>query len=141
MTDPARIGKYEIERVLGKGAMGIVYKATDPHIERSVAIKTVRKDLLDADLAAQFMARFRNEARAAGRLHHPNIIAIYEYGEDDSVAYIAMEYVDGMGLREYLNRNARFELHQIAALVTQLLQALQFAHAQSGDGRSGAAGL
>jgi eukaryotic-like serine/threonine-protein kinase len=130
MTDPARIGKYEIERVLGKGAMGIVYKATDPHIERSVAIKTVRKDLLDADLAAQFMARFRNEARAAGRLHHPNIIAIYEYGEDDSVAYIAMEYVDGMGLREYLNRNARFELHQIAALVTQLLQALQFAHAQ-----------
>jgi eukaryotic-like serine/threonine-protein kinase len=130
MTDPARIGKYEIERVLGKGAMGIVYKATDPHIERSVAIKTVRKGLLDADLAAQFMARFRNEARAAGRLHHPNIIAIYEYGEDDSVAYIAMEYVDGMGLREYLNRNARFELHQIAALVTQLLQALQFAHAQ-----------
>ena len=130
MTDPERLGKYEIKGVLGKGAMGIVYKATDPHIERMVAIKTVRKDLLDADLAAQFMARFRNEARAAGRLHHPNIIGIYEYGEDASVAYIAMEYVDGTGLREYLNRNARFELHQVVAIVTQLLQALEFAHAQ-----------
>ena len=127
---PSRIGKYEIESVLGKGAMGVVYKAIDPHIERTVAIKTVRKDLLDAELVAQFMARFRNEARAAGRLHHPNIIAIYEYGEDDSVAYIAMEYVEGMGLREYLNRNARFELHQIAAMVAQLLKALEFAHAQ-----------
>jgi eukaryotic-like serine/threonine-protein kinase len=130
MSDPERLGKYEIRGVLGKGAMGIVYKATDPHIGRTVAIKTVRKDLLDADLAAQFMARFRNEARAAGRLHHPNIIAIYEYGEDDSIAYIAMEYVDGIGLRECLNRNARFEFHQVVAIVTQLLQALEFAHAQ-----------
>ena len=130
MAMPERIGKYEVESVLGKGAMGVVYKAIDPHIERRVAIKTVRKDLLDADLADQFMARFRNEARAAGRLHHPNIIAIYEYGEDDSVAYIAMEYVEGMGLREYLNRNARFELTQVAAIMTQLLQALAFAHAQ-----------
>jgi eukaryotic-like serine/threonine-protein kinase len=127
---PERLGKYEVQGVLGKGAMGIVYKAIDPHIERTVAIKTVRKDLLDADLAAQFMARFRNEARAAGRLHHPNIIGIYEYGEDDSVAYIAMEYVDGIGLRQYLNRDARFELHQIVAIVTQLLQALEFAHSQ-----------
>ena len=130
MEYPERIGKYAIDGVLGKGAMGVVYKATDPHIERRVAIKTVRKDLLDADLAAQFMARFRNEARAAGRLHHPNIIAIYEYGEDESVAYIAMEYVEGMGLREYLNRSARFELHQVAAIMAQLLQALEFAHAQ-----------
>ena len=127
---PERIGKYEIESVLGKGAMGVVYKAIDPHIQRAVAIKTVRKDLLDADLAEQFMARFKNEARAAGRLHHPNIIAIYEYGEDDSVAYIAMEYVEGMGLRDYLNRSARFDLTQIAAIMSQLLQALAFAHAQ-----------
>ena len=127
---PERIGKYEVQSVLGKGAMGVVYKATDPHIERTVAIKTVRKDLLDADLAEQFMARFKNEARAAGRLHHPNIIAIYEYGEDESVAYIAMEYVEGMGLREYLNRSARFDLPQIGAIVSQLLQALGFAHAQ-----------
>jgi eukaryotic-like serine/threonine-protein kinase len=130
MSDPARLGKYEIERVLGKGAMGIVYKARDPHIERAVAIKTVRKDLLDADLAEQFMARFRNEARAAGRLHHPNIVGIYEYGEDADVAYIAMEYVEGTGLREYLNRKARFDIGQIVAIMSQLLHALDFAHAQ-----------
>jgi serine/threonine-protein kinase len=129
-TLPDKLGKYDVEGVLGKGAMGIVYKARDPHIERTVAIKTVRKDVLDAELAAQFMARFRNEARAAGRLHHPNIVAIYEYGEDDSVAYIAMEYVDGAGLREYLNRGAQFTLGQISAIVAQLLDALAFAHAQ-----------
>ena len=130
MTDPTRLGKYEIQGVLGKGAMGIVYKAHDPHIERLVAIKTVRKDLIDADLAQSFLARFRNEARAAGRLHHPNIIGVYEYGEADEIAYIAMEYVDGIGLREYLNRKARFDLTQIVAIVNQLLAALEYAHAK-----------
>ena len=128
MAEPKTLGKYEIQSVLGKGAMGVVYKAFDPHIERVVAIKTVRKDLVDPDLAEQFMARFKNEARAAGRLHHPNIVGVYEYGEDDNVAYIAMEYVDGTGLREYLNRKARFEFGQLIAIATQLLQALEFAH-------------
>jgi serine/threonine-protein kinase len=130
VTDPTHLGKYEIQGVLGKGAMGVVYKAHDPHIERTVAIKTVRKDLIDADLAASFLARFRNEARAAGRLHHPNIVGVYEYGEADDIAYIAMEYVDGIGLREYLNRKARFEFQQIVAILTQLLSALDFAHSQ-----------
>jgi serine/threonine-protein kinase len=130
VTDPTHLGKYEIQGVLGKGAMGVVYKARDPHIERTVAIKTVRKDLIDADLAASFLARFRNEARAAGRLHHPNIVGVYEYGEADDIAYIAMEYVDGIGLREYLNRKARFEFQQIVAILTQLLSALDFAHSQ-----------
>ncbi len=128
MAEPQKLGKYEIQSVLGKGAMGVVYKAFDPHIERIVAIKTVRKDLVDPDLAEQFMARFKNEARAAGRLHHPNIVGVYEYGEDDKVAFIAMEYVDGTGLREYLNRKARFELGQMVAIASQLLQALEFAH-------------
>ena len=128
MAEPKTLGKYEIQSVLGKGAMGVVYKAFDPHIERTVAIKTVRKELVDPDLAQQFMARFKNEAKAAGRLHHPNIVGVYEYGEDDSVAFIAMEYVDGTGLREYLNRKARFEIGQIVAIATQLLQALEFAH-------------
>jgi serine/threonine protein kinase len=128
MAEPSKLGKYEIQSVLGKGAMGVVYKAFDPHIERVVAIKTVRKDLVDPDLAQQFMARFKNEARAAGRLHHPNIVGVYEYGEDDKVAFIAMEYVDGTGLREYLNRKARFEFGQIIAIGSQLLQALEFAH-------------
>jgi eukaryotic-like serine/threonine-protein kinase len=128
MPDLDRLGKYEIRGVLGRGAMGVVYKAFDPYIERPVAIKTIRTDTLDADLVAQFMARFKNEARAAGRLAHANIVGVYEYGEDDKVAYIAMEYVEGTGLREYLNRQASFTFAQLVALMTQLLNALEFAH-------------
>ena len=128
MTEPEKIGKYLIQGVLGKGAMGVVYKAFDPHIERVVAIKTVRKDLVDPDLAVQVMARFQNEAKAAGRLLHPNIVSVYEYGEDALNAFIAMEYVEGTGLREYLNRKESFDLGQIAAIVSQLLLALDFAH-------------
>ncbi len=129
MTDhPKKLGKYEIKGVLGKGAMGIVYQGYDPHIQRTVAIKTVRKDLLDEELTAQFLARFKNEARAAGRLHHPNIVGIYEYGEEDAVAFIAMEYVNGVGLREYLERKAHFEFGQLVNIMVQLLQALEFAH-------------
>ena len=128
MTVPKRLGKYEIQSILGKGAMGLVYKAFDPQIERTVAIKTVRKDIAEPELALQFTARFRNEARAAGRLNHPNIVGVYEYGEDDAVAFIAMEYVDGTGLGEYLNRKARFEFSQTCGIIGQLLRALEFAH-------------
>ena len=128
MTEAARLGKYEIRKVLGKGAMGIVYEGYDPHIQRTVAIKTVRKDLVDKELTDQFLARFKNEARAAGRLHHPNIVGIYEYGEEDSVAFIAMEFVNGVGLREYLERKVSFEFGQLVNIMVQLLQALEFAH-------------
>jgi serine/threonine-protein kinase len=128
MADPERLGKYEIRGALGKGAMGVVYKGFDPNIERLVAIKTIRKDLVEPELAAQYMARFKNEAKAAGRLHHPNIVGIYEYGEDDAVAFIAMEYVEGTGLREYLNLRASFDFAQLVALMSQLLNGLEFAH-------------
>src|SRR5262245_35116052 len=130
MADPERLGKYEIKGALGKGAMGTVYKGFDPHIERFVAIKTVRKDLVEPELAAQYMARFKNEAKAAGRLHHPNIVGVYEYGEDDAVTFIAMEYVEGAGLREYLNRRVTFDFAQLVELMDQLLNALEFAHAR-----------
>jgi serine/threonine protein kinase len=125
---PEKIGKYVIQSVLGRGAMGVVYKAFDPGIERVVAVKTVRKDLVDPDLAVQVMARFQNEAKAAGRLLHPNIVSVYEYGEDELNAFIAMEYVEGTGLREYLNRKASFDTGQVVAIVSQLLLALDFAH-------------
>src|SRR5215475_13229733 len=128
MAEQTHIGKYRIDGVLGKGAMGVVYKGFDPGIERTVAIKTVRKDLVDPELAAQVMARFKNEAKAAGRLLHPNIVSVYEYGEDDANAFIAMEYVDGTGLREYLNRKATFDLGQVVAIISQVLEALEFAH-------------
>ncbi len=128
VVDLTHLGKYEIRRVLGEGAMGVVYLAFDPHIERLVAIKTIRKNTLDADLALQFMARFKNEARAAGRLHHPNIVGVYEYGEDEHLTFIEMEYVEGNGLREYLHRHANFNFGQLVALMSQLLEALEFAH-------------
>lgn len=102
MTQRERLGKYEILEVLGRGAMGVVFKGFDPGIDRTVAIKTVRKELIeDDDRAGMALARFRNEARAAGRLSHPGIVAVYDYGESDAVTYIAMEYVQGNSLREY----------------------------------------
>lgn len=128
MADPQRLGKYTIKGVLGKGAMGVVYRGYDPGIERDVAIKTIRKDLVEPELAAQYMARFKNEAKAAGRLHHPNIVGIYEYGESDDVTFIAMEYIEGTGLRAYLNARTHFDFAQLVELMSQLLDALDFAH-------------
>src|SRR3954462_6265665 len=101
MAELSKLGKYEIRRELGKGAMGIVYEGFDPMIERTVAIKTIRPEQLDASQAAEILARFKREAQAAGRLNHPNIVSIYEYGEDadatggasagSRIAFIAME--------------------------------------------------
>jgi serine/threonine-protein kinase len=125
---PKKLGKYQIEGILGRGAMGEVYKAFDPAIARHVALKSIRKDLLDADGAEQTVARFRNEAMAAGRLNHPGIIAIYDYGEDGDTAFIAMEYAQGQGLREYLRARGAVKLTDIALMMAQLLDALEYAH-------------
>src|SRR3954447_22757821 len=97
---PSHIGKYRIDRVLGTGAMGIVYLAFDPHLDRPVALKTVRRELIASadEGGSDMLTRFRNEARAAGRLAHPNIVTVHDFGEDDGTAYIVMEYVPGNGL-------------------------------------------
>jgi len=130
MNQPLRFGKYEVTEVLGKGAMGVVYKAFDPNIRRQVAVKTIRKELIDDDRGGTLVARFKHEAQAAGRLSHPGIVAVYEYGEDDDVAYIAMEYVQGNPLREYFNRGTRFEERDAVSVMAQLLDALEYAHEQ-----------
>jgi len=130
MPLPERLGKYSIVEVLGKGAMGVVYKGFDPHIRRTVALKVIRKEHIDDDHSATLIARFKNEAQAAGRLTHPGIVAVYEYGEDEAVAYIAMEYVQGKGLREYFQRGTRFGLSDVVSIMTQLLEALDYAHEQ-----------
>ena len=131
MPQPERLGKYDIVEVLGKGAMGVVFKGFDPDIDRTVAIKTVRKELIEEeDRAGMALARFKNEARAAGRLSHPGIVAVYDYGESGSVAYIAMEFVLGASLREYFNRGTRFAERDAIAIMVQLLEALQHAHDQ-----------
>jgi len=129
MATLARLGKYEITEVLGRGAMGVVYKGFDPGIRRTVAIKTIRRELMEGDRpTASMLARFRNEARAAGQLQHPGIVAVYDYGEDAEVAYIAMEYVEGNSLREYFDRGTRFAERDVVSIMSQVLDALAHAH-------------
>ncbi|MGY4830677.1 serine/threonine-protein kinase [Sphaerotilaceae bacterium SBD11-9] len=129
MSHPTRLGKYPITGVLGKGAMGVVYKAFDPVINRPVAIKTIHKSLIGQDLSgSSTTARFKNEARAVGRMSHPGIVAIYEYGEDENTAYIAMEYVEGRTLSQILNGTPRPPECDILTLMDQLLGALDCAH-------------
>lgn len=129
MSIPERLGKYPIQDVIGKGAMGIVYRGYDPVIKRPVAIKTLRKELIDEDDRSETLSgRFRREAQAAGTLNHPGIVAVYEYGEDGPHAFIAMEYVEGHSLREYLANGSRFDEHDSVSIMAQLLDALQFAH-------------
>ena len=126
---PERLGKYPISGILGRGAMGAVYKAFDPDIKRPVAIKTIRWDLLqEGGPSGSVGARFRNEAQAAGRLTHPGIVAVYEYGQSDECVFIAMEYVEGSDLREYFARKTVFEEADIVSIMVQLLDALGHAH-------------
>ena len=130
MNAPATIGKYQIQDVLGQGGMGIVYRAFDPAIERTVAIKTITKSALDPSDLQYVLTRFRHEARAVGRLTHPRIAAIYDYGENDDLAWIVMELVNGKSLFHHLQSEARFGLKEIGELVRQLLDGLGYAHVQ-----------
>ena len=108
--------------------MGIVYEGFDPFIERTVAIKTIQKSLIDKPEAEEILGRFRREAQAAGRLTHPNIVTVYEYGEDGDVAFIAMEFVIGMELKEHFDRTMRFQINDSTKIMTQLLDALEYSH-------------
>ncbi|MEN8142326.1 MAG: serine/threonine-protein kinase [Thermodesulfobacteriota bacterium] len=128
MGELKKLGKYEIISILGQGAMGIVYKGFDPHIERTVAIKTIRKDALDHKEMEPLLVRFKREAQAAGRLTHPGIVTVYEYGEEDDSAYIAMEFVQGRELKSFLDNNERFPLEMIISIISQLLDALAYSH-------------
>ncbi|MDI3380435.1 serine/threonine-protein kinase [Xenophilus aerolatus] len=128
MEHPKRLGKYDIVQVLGEGAMGVVYKGHDPGIDRPVAIKTIRKALLQSDGGIDLAARFRNEAKAVGRLSHPGIVAIYEYGEDETTAFIAMEYVQGRDLAQVLGATPRLPEGTAIRFMQQLLDALTCAH-------------
>src|SRR5678815_4449929 len=127
---PKAIGKYSITRPLGKGAMGMVYEGFDPVIERKVAIKTILGDYLDAAEMEDAVARFRREAQAGGRLQHPNIVGVYEYGGDGAVAFIVMEYVEGQELKRLLADGRRFELIDVFEIMKQLLAALDYSHKQ-----------
>jgi serine/threonine-protein kinase len=125
---PDRLGKYAVQGIAGNGTMGVVYRSFDPIIRRSVALKTIRRELLEHDKAGAFGARFRNEAQAAGGLVHPGIVAIYEYGEEAGYAYIAMEFVEGSSLRQCIEQNIRFTVSEAVSMTSQPLDALQYAH-------------
>jgi len=131
MDQPAYIGKYRISGVLGRGAMGVVYKGFDPHIQRAVAIKTILKSLLDGDQGSTMaVARFRNEAQAVGRIAHPGVVAIHEFGEDDESAYIVMEFIEGSTLQQVLTATPVLGLPELLHMMDQLLDALDHAHRQ-----------
>lgn len=126
---PQQLGKYRITEVLGEGAMGVVYKGFDPDIQRTVALKTIRTQLdADDDSPGAPASRFRNEAQAAGRLMHPGIVAVYDFGRAEHVAYIAMEFVEGRSLASYLGAKVRFTDTDIPGIMSQLLDALGHAH-------------
>lgn len=128
---PDRLGKYQVTGVLGEGAMGVVYKGHDPGIGRTVALKTIRRSLMQGDDAGRSsIARFKNEAQAAGRLQHPGIVAVYDFGDEGELSYIAMEFVEGSTLSRYLATDVRFGDEDILSLMTQLLDALDHAHAK-----------
>jgi eukaryotic-like serine/threonine-protein kinase len=129
MTHPERLGKYHVTGILGEGAMGVVYKGYDPGIQRVVALKTVRRQLLESnEYGISMQARFRNEAQAAGRLAHPGIVGVYDYGDEGDVAYIAMEYVEGNTLERYVASQVRFSEEDVVSVIVQLLDALDHAH-------------
>lgn len=128
MSALPRIDKLEIQSTLGRGAMGIVYKAHDPFMDRIVAVKMLRTDVLDSDERDDFLRRFRGEAKAYGRLLHPNIVTCYSYNEADGQSYIVMEYVEGKSLKEHLDRGTRFGLLQVREIMLQLLGALAYSH-------------
>ena len=125
---PDRIGRYEISGELGRGGMAVVYRGVDPVIRRATALKVIRKADLASAEAPQILDRFKREAQAAGSLHHPNIVAIYEYGEDEAYEWIAMELVDGRSLRDHLIAGWRPDLSTLPAVLEQLLEALDYAH-------------
>jgi eukaryotic-like serine/threonine-protein kinase len=122
------IGRYRIDASLGTGAMGEVYRAYDPVIDRPVAIKVVRPELISGEGSEQWLQRFRREARAAGRRFHPNIIAVLDFGDDNGVPFLAMEYVDGQNLDTVIKASGPLEPRRGIPIITQVLSALGFIH-------------
>lgn len=122
------LGRYEIIKELGRGAMGVVYEANDPLIDRLVAIKTINLRDLKPDEKEEYEARFYQEAKAAGRLNHPNIVTIHDLGESSGMAYIAMELLRGNELQNLLKDARRLPLEETLNIVIQVAVGLAYAH-------------
>jgi eukaryotic-like serine/threonine-protein kinase len=122
--------KYALRGTLGSGAMGTVFEALDRRIERRVAIKVIRRPPPGDPEGEEAHARFRREAQAAGRLSHPNIVGVFDYGEDADSAWIVMELVEGDSLKARLDRGERLAVPEIARLIGQVCAALAYSHAR-----------
>jgi serine/threonine-protein kinase len=127
---PQRIGRYTIDRLIGAGAMGNVFLGRDPELDRAIAVKTVRIRDLAAEARQLYLDRFKNEARAAARLHHPNIVAVYDVGEDPDVGpYLVLEYVAGSSLKQLLTSRGPLTPEACVTLADQIGRAIDTAHA------------
>jgi eukaryotic-like serine/threonine-protein kinase len=126
-----KLGRYELIRVLGKGAMGLVYEGRDPNLDRRVAIKTIKVENLSEEAAAEYEVRFRTEAHSAARLQHPNIVSVYDSDRDGDIAFMVMEFIQGDDLKHHLDKGALYTLEQTLGIMQDLLSALDYAHAQS----------
>jgi serine/threonine-protein kinase len=122
------LGRYEISGELGRGAMGVVYKGEDPTIHRTVAIKTLRLSEFEEGELADIKERFFREAESAGLLNHPNIVSIYDAGEEHDLAYIAMEYLHGEDLAKYTHKGKLLPLRDVLNIIIQVADALDYAH-------------
>jgi eukaryotic-like serine/threonine-protein kinase len=131
MADVERLGRYQLEREIGRGAMGIVYLGRDTAINRMVAIKAIplAAEFSDAELI-EARSRFFREAETAGRLNHPNIVTIYDVGEERGLAYIAMEYLKGQHLSDYARSSNLLEPRKVLEIAARTAEALGFAHKQ-----------
>jgi eukaryotic-like serine/threonine-protein kinase len=127
-----RFGRYEVVAELGRGAMGVVYQARDPQIDRLVAVKTVSLSGQEPDAEREFRLRFMHEAQAAGRLHHAGIVSIFDVGEnpENNDPYIVLEYVAGESLNRILAREKKLPLETALQLTEEIAEALDYAHAQ-----------
>jgi eukaryotic-like serine/threonine-protein kinase len=129
VTAILKAGRYEIVGELGRGAMGVVYKATDPVIGRAVAVKTIKLSAEGTGLSRpELLARFQTEARAAGLLTHPNIVVVFDAGEEDGLYYITMELVEGKSVQALIDAGHAFPLPRVLRIMEQICSALQFAH-------------
>src|SRR6266702_1830789 len=129
MPTVTKAGRYEIVGELGRGAMGVVYKAVDPVIGRTVAVKAIRLSEEGTGLSRpELLTRFQTEARAAGLLTHPNIVVVFDAGEEDGLYYITMELVEGKSLQALLDDGHAFPLPRTLRIMEQTCGALQFAH-------------
>jgi serine/threonine-protein kinase len=132
MLTLTKAGRYEIQGELGRGAMGVVYKAVDPVIGRTVAVKTLKLSEEGTGLSKpELLNRFQTEARAAGLLTHPNIVVVFDAGEEDGLFYITMELVEGKSLQALLDAGQAFPLPRVLRIMEQTCNALQFAHERS----------